>query len=140
MSTRDWPDPDEVRKALSAGWPTQDGLCTVAAAARAYLRMREEMERERPELWTDEPALSIEQVIAACDAAWGYETGKYSLYIEPEGEGYREAPIVKYGPGVFECEDTITASLKKMWTEAIAKIKERRAADAAKLKELGVEP
>lgn len=160
MSTHDWPDPDEVRKALDS----RAGDPTIIAAARAYLRLRE-AERElmcsecggpvtaiRGALGTiynhecplvphqsAEPALTIEQVIAVCgdtDDSRPYLT--VQRYAEPDGW---RAWVCTGGALIHSnLADTPEAAIEQLGRDAIAKIKERHAADAQKLKELGVEP
>lgn len=166
MSTHDWPDPDEVTRALADTWDSEGcSRATVRAAARAYLQMREEhancacqkfglcayhgrlmVTRHHPA----EPALTIKQVIAACNAArtddapaaseWhiylSREEGSYRCHIEEFDRRHAEwRCIVDQSKG-----DTPEAAIQQLGQEAIAKLRERHAADAAKLKELGVEP
>lgn len=79
-----------------------------------------------------EPALTIEQVIAACKAG-DYESEALQVW--------RSA--TSWHANL--CDRTVTAdtpeaAIQQLGRDAIAKLRERHAADAAKLKELGVEP
>lgn len=154
MSTHDWPDPDDVRNGLAVSWihrPMREAS-VVDQAAHAYLRMREEhancacakfgmcayhgmlmVTRHQPA----EPALTIEQVIAACGedvtgvSLWKLEDGTWGIVF-----GSTPTQL----PPANAIADTPEAAIQQLGRDAIAKIKERHAADAAKLKELGVEP
>lgn len=155
----DWPDPDKVRRALDGNdWaqrPSTHSVEAIGAAARAYLRLREEpcflVECKEPAHYLiaachkhgdgvlgtpAEPALTIEQVIAACG---GEKQWEFTVY--PLREGFAARVRVNGGEYMYSPDGCATPdeAVQALGREAIAKIKERHAADAAKLKELGVE-
>lgn len=86
-----------------------------------------------------EPALSIEQVIAACMAAKEATAAPAVSCLsitKPDGINWRvECEFQR-----AETSSSPEAAIQALGRFAIAKLRERHAADALKLKELGVEP
>lgn len=155
MSAQDWPDPDAVSRALD--WlPLAKTLhdATLRAAARAYLRMRESTSgvddayrkaAEAHDPQPAEPALTIEQVIAACESV-GMVNAQITIRRPSNGstDGFVVETTHGGKPGYLLqthfTTDTPEAAIQQLGQEAIAKLRERHAVDAAKLRELGVNP
>lgn len=103
--------------------------------ANAIMRGWDEHAKHQPA----EPALSIEQVIAACMAAKEATAAPAVSCLsitKPDGINWRvECEFQR-----AETSSSPEAAIQALGKDAIAKLRERHAADAAKLKELGVEP
>ncbi len=151
-----WPSPDDVRQAIEGverQWVGEP--VAILAAARAYLEIREAEDRadaaaflaheREPGEWKPwsalgracrehaprHPALTIEQVVAACDtdAVLVFRHGPGAVVLRAE----KPAMFVPDATG-----NTMDEAIQQLGRDAIAKIKGRHAADAAKLRELGV--
>jgi hypothetical protein len=132
------PDPEEVRRALVEEDKYQayasDAGRTLGAAARAWLRLREQPPPpERP--------LTIEQVIAVCGESGVHIRKRYN--VNGYEDGYEAVGFtIPYTPGrdLWVCGDTAEAALRALLDQSIAKLKAERDECTEKLRKLGVEP
>lgn len=140
----DDPDPDEVRQLLDIEWLHRPNAKNklVDAAARAWLRMREQQ---------PEPCPTIAQVIEACEAAWpcDAEAKEWHVYFCRRDDDSYSSYLERFDRARAEWRgvtpeqataDTPEAAIRALYDDAVAKLKQQRDEAQTKLRKLGVEP